>query len=96
MPAVAGRDLDFEHRAITVRSGKGGKDRVVTLPDPCMTPLQRQLNAVHNLHDKDLLDGFGAVWLPHALTRKYPQADRSWGWQYVFTAARRRSIHARV
>jgi integron integrase len=83
------KDLDFEHRAITVRSGKGGKDRVVTLPDPCMTPLQRQLNAVHNLHDKDLRDGFGAVWLPHALTRKYPQADRSWGWQYVFPAARR-------
>jgi integrase len=75
------KDLEFEHRAITVRSGKGGKDRVVTLPDPCMVPLRRQLNAVRNLHDKDLRDGFGAVWLPHALARKYPQADRSWGWQ---------------
>ena len=70
------KDLEFEHRAITVRSRKGGTDRVVTLPDPCMVRLQRQLEAVHNLHDKDLHDGFGAVWLPHALARKYPQAGR--------------------
>ena len=83
------KDLDFDHRAITVRSGKGGKDRIVTLPDPCIEPLKRQLEHVHNLHDKDLRDGFGAVWLPYALARKYPQAAKSWGWQYVFPASKR-------
>lgn len=83
------KDLDFDHRAITVRSGKGGKDRVVTLPEPCIEPLQRQLEQVRSLHEKDLRDGYGAVWLPYALARKYPDAARSWGWQYVFPASRR-------
>ena len=82
------KDLDFEHLAITVRSGKGGKDRIVTLPEPCIEPLKRQ-QAVRNLHEKDLQDGFGAVWLPFALARKYPDAPKSWGWQYVFPASRR-------
>jgi len=83
------KDLDFDHRAITVRSGKGGNDRVVTLPDPCIEPLKRQLQMVRNLHEKDLRDGFGAVWLPDALARKYPRAPKEWGWQYVFPASRR-------
>jgi len=83
------KDLDFDHRAITVRSGKGGKDRVVTLPDPCIVSLKRQLESVRNLHEKDLSDGFGAVWLPYALERKYPQAPKAWGWQYVFPASKR-------
>ena len=83
------KDLDFDHRAITVRSGKGGKDRIVTLPDPCIDTLKRQLELVRNLHEKDLSDGFGAVWLPYALERKYPQAAKSWGWQYVFPAGKR-------
>jgi integron integrase len=83
------KDLDFDHRAIMVRSGKGNKDRIVTLPDPCIEPLQRQLTAVRNLHNEDLQDGFGEVWLPYALVRKYPQAARSWGWQYVFPASKR-------
>jgi len=83
------KDLDFDHRAIMVRSGKGGKDRVVTLPDPCLATLKRQLELVRNLHEKDLSDGFGAVWLPYALERKYPQAAKAWGWQYVFPASRR-------
>jgi len=83
------KDLDFDHRAITVRSGKGGKDRIVTLPDPCIDTLKRQLELVRNLHEKDLSDGFGAVWLPYALERKYPQAAKSWGWQYVFPASKR-------
>ncbi|BCO33177.1 integron integrase [Thiohalobacter sp. COW1] len=83
------KDLDFDHRSITVRSGKGGKDRVVVLPDPCIAPLQRHLESVRNLHEKDLRDGFGAVWLPHALARKYPRAATSWAWQYVFPASRR-------
>jgi len=83
------KDVDFEHLVITVRSGKGGKDRIVTLPEPCIEPLKRQLQAVRSLHEKDLQDGFGAVWLPFALARKYPEAPKSWGWQYVFPASRR-------
>jgi integron integrase len=83
------KDLDFDHRAITVRCGKGGKDRVVTLPDPCIEPLKQQLALVSRLHNKDLQDGFGVVWLPHALAHKYPCAATSFGWQYVFPASKR-------
>jgi integron integrase len=83
------KDLDFDHRAITVRCGKGGKDRVVTLPDPCIEPLKQQLALVRQLHSKDLQDGFGAVWLPHALARKYPRAASEFAWQYVFPASKR-------
>jgi integron integrase len=83
------KDLDFDHRTIVVRDGKGGKDRVVTLPDESMVPLRRQLVHVKNIHAKDLSDGFGEVHLPYALARKYPNAGRQWGWQYVFPATRR-------
>jgi integron integrase len=82
-------NLDFDHRAIHVIDGKGAKDRVVTFPDDLMVPLKRHLAAVKNLHDKDLSDGFGDVYLPYALERKYPNAGRSWPWQYVFPAAGR-------
>lgn len=85
------KDLDFDHRAIIVRCGKGGKDRVVTLPDVLVVPLQRHLESVRNLHEKDLRDGFGAVYLPYALARKYPNAPKNWAWQYVFPAAKRSS-----
>ncbi len=83
------QDLEFAHRAILVRNGKGGKDRVVTLPDELMQPLQQHLAGVRVLHNKDLQDGFGRVWLPHALARKYPNAAREWSWQYTFPASRR-------
>jgi len=63
-------DLDFDHRAILVRNGKGGKDRVVTFPDALMTPITQHLQRVRILHEKDLADGFGAVYLPNALARK--------------------------
>ena len=82
-------NLDFDHRAIYVINGKGAKDRVVTLPDGLIIPLKRHLEAVKNLHDKDLNDGFGDVYLPYALSRKYPNAGREWGWQYVFPASGR-------
>lgn len=82
-------NLDFDHRAIRVINGKGAKDRVVTLPDDLMVPLKRHLEAVRNLHDKDLSDGFGDVYLPYALERKYPNAGRAWAWQYVFPAVGR-------
>ena len=81
--------LDFNHRAILVIDGKGSKDRVVTLPDELIVPLRRHLGSVKNTFEKDLAEGFGAVYLPHALERKYPNAPREWHWQYVFPAAQR-------
>ena len=83
------KDIEFDRRAIIVRDGKGRKDRVVTLADELINPLQRHLQAVLNIHEKDLRDGFGAVYLPYALARKYPNAPKEWGWQYVFPASRR-------
>jgi integron integrase len=83
------KDLDFDHRAILVRRGKGAKDRVVTLPDGLIEPLKRHLQHVRMLHDKDLADGFGAVYLPYALARKYPNAPREWHWQYLFPSGKR-------
>jgi integron integrase len=83
------KDLDFDHRAVIVRDGKGRKDRVVTLPDGLNQPLQRHLGAVKNVHEKDLGDGYGEVYLPFALARKYPNAPKEWGWQYVFPADNR-------
>lgn len=83
------KDLDFDHRAILVRQGKGAKDRVVTLPDGLIDPLKQHLGHVRMLHDKDLADGFGAVYLPYALERKYPNAPREWHWQYLFPSGKR-------
>jgi len=83
------KDLDLPHRAIYVRDGKGGKDRVVTMPDDLRLPLRRQLVRVRGVHEKDLADGFGRVYLPHALARKYPNGSREVGWQYVFPASKR-------
>ena len=80
------KDLDFEHRAVVVRGGKGNKDRVVTLPDELVEPLRRQLAHRRNLFEQDLSAGVGSVYLPHALARKYPNAAHEWGWQYVFPA----------
>ncbi len=83
------KDLDFGHRAILVRNGKGAKDRVVTLAEELIVPLRRHLQMVRMIHEKDLQDGAGAVYLPHALERKYPNAPYEWGWQYLFPAAKR-------
>jgi len=80
-------DLDFERRGVFVRGGKGGKDRVVTLADELVMPLQRHLETVRTLHERDLAAGCGEVYLPHALARKYPNAAREWKWQYVFPAS---------
>jgi site-specific recombinase XerD len=71
-------DLDFDHRAIDVRNGKGGKDRFVTLTDEIIVPLQRHIQTVRTLRERDLAEGFGSVYLPFALSRKYPNADREW------------------
>lgn len=83
------KDLDYPHRALIVRDGKGAKDRVVTLPDEWIQALQRHLESVKTTYEKDLRDGFGAVYLPFALEWKYPNAPREWAWQYVFPAPRR-------
>lgn len=81
------KDLDFERRAIIVREGKGGKDRVVMLPASLEQPLREQLAAGHALWSADRAAGVPGVQLPHALARKYPRADQSWAWFWVFPQA---------
>ncbi|MEZ5581927.1 MAG: integron integrase [Candidatus Competibacteraceae bacterium] len=78
------KDVDFERREVLVRDGKGSKDCVTPLPATLIEPLQVHLKRVKALHDRDLQAGHGAVYLPNALERKYPNANREWGWQYVF------------
>jgi integron integrase len=83
------KDVDFQYRQILVRDAKGQKDRVTMLPGTLIEPLRTHLPRVRSLHENDLRDGFGRVHLPHALASKYPNADREWGWQYVFPSSRR-------
>ncbi len=75
------KDIEFERCEITVREGKGGKDRVTMLPERLVEPLRNHLRKVRALHEVDLREGYGEVYLPFALARKYPQAGRQWGWQ---------------
>jgi len=70
------KDLDFEYRTITVRDGKGEKDRIAILPDLLQDPLRHHLEQVRRLHQQDLAQGYGTVYLPEALARKYPNAER--------------------
>jgi integron integrase len=77
-------DIDFERREITVRDGKGGKDRVTMLPETLVGPLRLHVAEVKQLHERDLAAGWGRVPLPDALERKYPNAARDWRWQWVF------------
>ncbi len=83
------KDLDFACRQITVRSGKGQKDRLTMMPESVISPLKTHLQRVKSLHEKDLAEGFGSVRLPGALRRKYPNADKEWRWQYVCPASTR-------
>jgi integron integrase len=82
------KDLDPAQHQLTVRAGKGAKDRVTMLPEAAAAPLARHLARVRALHARDLARGAGTVALPGALARKYPNAEREWGWQWVFPAAR--------
>ena len=82
------QDLDFGQRQIIVREGKGGKDRATILPDSLIDPLKRHLRHVKLIHEDDIADGHGGVYLPNALETKYPNAHREWIWQYVFPAAK--------
>jgi len=72
------KDLDFAQHQIVVREGKGMKDRLTMLPDQLREPLQAHLARVKQLHQGDLEKGYGAVYLPFALARKYPNADKEW------------------
>ncbi len=81
------KDLDFEANHIVVREGKGFKDRVTILPESLRPGLAAHLQRVKLLHEEDLRRGYGSVYLPLALSRKYPTAEKEWCWQYVFPTA---------
>ncbi len=83
------QDLDFEYRQILVRAGKGNKDRHTIMPASLEPELRTQLESAKDQHSLDLREGFGSVYLPRALARKYPNAAREWAWQYVFPSAKR-------
>lgn len=80
------KDIDFSKNQIVVRAGKGDKDRYTMLPTAVKDPLLRHLQAVKRQHEEDLKAGLGRVSLPNALERKYPNAGKEWGWQWVFPA----------
>jgi integron integrase len=82
------KDLDFAQHQIIVRDGKGMEDRLTTLPDSLIGPLQEHLSHVKHLHAQDVAQGLGSVYRPYALERNYPRAGRLWIWQYVFPSDR--------
>ena len=89
------KDVDFARNEILIRNGKGGKDRRTMLPRALEGPLRREIERARLLHRQDIAEGFGETPLPDALSRKYPQAGREFGWQFVF-AADRRSVDPRT
>jgi integron integrase len=80
------KDIDFSRNEIVVRSGKGNKDRYTMLPSAVREPLVQHLQGAKLQHEGDLKKGLGRVSLPNALDRKYPNAGKEWGWQWVFPA----------
>jgi len=82
------KDIDFEINEIRVKSGKGDKDRLVPLPESIRPTLKTHLDRVKLIHENDLSQGHGEVYLPHALDRKYPGAGKEWKWQDVFPSSR--------
>jgi len=76
--------LDFERGVVVVRGGKGDKDRETVMPKQVETDLREHLARVKRLHETDLATGYGTVWMPEALGRKYPSAEKQWIWQWVF------------
>jgi integron integrase len=83
------KDVDFGQRQLVVRDAKGGESRVTMLPDSVVDVLKEYLQGIKRLHQQDLEQGYGSVYLPFALERKYPNAEREWVWQYVFPSGRR-------
>jgi len=82
------KDIDFARKEILIRDGKGYKDRITMLPVSLIERLQEHLKRVKTLHEKDLNNGYGAVYMPFALNKKYPYAARDWSWQYVFPSGK--------
>ncbi len=82
------KDIDFAQQQIVVRDGKGGNSRVTPLPTSLIVKLKNHLQQVQRTHHQDLEQGYGSVYLPYALERKYPNAERQWIWQYVFPSER--------
>lgn len=80
------KDVDFDYAQVVVRDGKGAKDRATVLPEKLVPHLRGQIGRALELHRQDVAAGFGEVYLPYALARKYPSAAREAGWQYVFPA----------
>ncbi|MCG6534754.1 MAG: tyrosine-type recombinase/integrase [Syntrophales bacterium LBB04] len=87
------KDIDFGSGLIFVRSSKGDKDRSTILPGAVREPLQQHLIEVKALHNQDLAKGFGAVYMPDALDRKYPNAPKDWAWQYVLECRNDHDLH---
>ena len=85
--ALRVKDIDFDRNELIVRDGKGAKDRLTMLPASCRDDLARHLDVVRCQHQQDLACCLGRAPLPYALATKYPNADRDWGWQYVFPAS---------
>ncbi len=83
------KDLDADRRQVIIRDGKGHKDRATMLAQSLVDPLRVHMQKVRSLHQLDLKAGYGAVYLPYALERKYPNAAKEWGWQYVFPSGKR-------
>ena len=81
------QDIDFGMNQIMIRHAKGQKDRITMLPESIAKDLREHLEYVKSLHKKDIEDGYGSVYLPNALSRKYKNAEKSWIWQYVFPSA---------
>lgn len=88
------QDIDYERKQVSVRSGKGAKDRFTTFPDSVVPLLKNHLAKIKVMHEQDLEQGYGSVYLPYALARKYPHAEKEFIWQYVFPS-RRLSIDPR-
>ncbi len=78
------KDIDFEMNQIIICSGKGDKDRVTLLPNACKDALRRQIDISKSIHSEDLANGYGEVYLPNALSRKYKNASKETAWQYLF------------
>lgn len=89
------KDLDFERKLIYVRSAKGNKDRTTLFPKSIQLEMRHQLEKVKRSHDEDLVQGYGRVYLPEALARKYPHAAQEFRWQYMFPA-KKRSVDPRT
>ena len=83
------KDVDFDYKTITVRDGKGEKDRATILPDSLIPELKEQIEIARLIHQRDLKEGYGEVSLPYALAQKYPSAPSEFAWQYVFPSMNR-------